>query len=215
MHYHLELIIPPTGYVDDTVKDAMSAFAEEIYDPDYGEWRDNPQGFYDWYVIGGRWTGAKAEALISEDEIDLFTDHLMNIGITVSGLQAGKPTLQPVDQAETVDALWCQWFPQWPGTQCPLFDHYNEGSDIWPLDAVPPGLTAAKVLIYNGDYPVFMLDTEIWNGVTHQPTAWDGNVLDAAQQWREALSTRSYNEDFKRKSTPGSDWLAVTIDFHR
>lgn len=53
MHYHAEVFVP-------TKKNYQNVVAE-IMAPHYEKWSDNDEesreGFWDWYVIGGRWSG--------------------------------------------------------------------------------------------------------------------------------------------------------------
>lgn len=54
MHYCLELIMPPTDDVKAAVEQILAPFREENTDPDASR-----QPFWDWYIVGGRWSGHK------------------------------------------------------------------------------------------------------------------------------------------------------------
>lgn len=61
MHYLAYVLIPAEGDVDDLVAEAMEPYDEnrevEPITEDGETWWHNPVGFWDWYQIGGRWTG--------------------------------------------------------------------------------------------------------------------------------------------------------------
>lgn len=61
MHYVAYVLIPGEGDVDELVTEAMAPYAEDREVEQFTEdgetyWR-NPVGFWDWWVIGGRWSG--------------------------------------------------------------------------------------------------------------------------------------------------------------
>ena len=58
MHYHIEILMPPTDDVEGTVKRALSPYMQ-------GE-DDGMPVWWDWYKLGGAWTGAKGNARRSE-----------------------------------------------------------------------------------------------------------------------------------------------------
>lgn len=63
MHYYALVIVPAEGDLDELVAEAMAPYdenehLEEYYDAKYGEtYQRNPHSLWDWYQIGGRWTG--------------------------------------------------------------------------------------------------------------------------------------------------------------
>lgn len=58
----------------------------------------------------------------------------------------------------------------------------------------------------------FMVRDRVWNGVTHQKTAWDGTLGSALAENLEKL--KNYKEEYAAKYTPNDDWLVVTVDYH-
>ena len=61
MHYSAYVLIPGEGDVDELVAEAMSPYdenrdVEQVTEDGETYWH-NPVGFWDWYQIGGRWTG--------------------------------------------------------------------------------------------------------------------------------------------------------------
>lgn len=223
MHHHLEIIMPPTASVEAAVAQIMSPFDESGSDEDGNP---NRHTFWDWYVIGGRWSGAKLECSLDPEKKDAFFAELTNRKVTVSGVQAGKQKLVPESQIIMVDALWNEFFPDAPVKVCPFFDHFNDQyknsdgfPDIMRLADVPKELTACHVIIAGPSWrddgmleARHMLQTEVWNGVTHVDAKWDGKVFAAIEEHRERL--RNAKPEYAEKHLPNDDWLVVTVDYH-
>lgn len=223
MHYHLEVILPPVANLVEAVAQILEPFREEGEDE---EGNQNFHAFWDWYVIGGRWAGAKLEATLNLEKKEAFYAELTKRGVTVSGVQAGKQKLQPESQIPMVDALWCEYFPESPLKVCPFFDHFNnqyQNSDGFPdvmrLKDVPRELTASHVIIagptWKDDESLearYMLQDSIWNGVTHVDTKWDGKVQTVIDEHKERL--KNAKPEYAAKHIPQDDWLVVTIDYH-
>lgn len=215
MHYHLEIIMPPVDDVEAALGQILAPFDE---DPHLNEGDESytKNSFWDWYVIGGRFSGAKIEYLLGEEKIGKFQKHLSEIGITVSKLQAGKQRLHPESQIPAVDALWNKWFPDSHVKVCPLFDHYNDQyskneskyGDVMKFSEVPMGLRSNRIILAGLDYggkkceAKFMIEDKNWNGVTHVKTIWDGTLEHALEMAAE------------KGHVPRSDWLVVTVDYH-
>ena len=187
MHYQLEIIMPPTDDVSAAVKEILTPFDENAED---SEDRSMRYVFWDYWLIGGRWSGNKLLSLLGDERLDAFRQLLADRHITAAGLQWGKPTLSPADQRPIVDAMWRDAFPDAPIFECPLFDYYKGNSgDVMMLKEAPRAITCQRVIVAAPDYKgerlesVYMIQESIWNGVTHVETTWD-------------------------------DWLVVTIDYH-
>ena len=65
MHYHLEIIMPPTKDVEEAVRQVLEEYSESWTDED-----GNPssRAFYDYYVIGGRYSGEKLQAGLDQSK---------------------------------------------------------------------------------------------------------------------------------------------------
>lgn len=221
MHYHLEIIMPPTEDVEAAIAQILKPFDENGSDED-GNLNLHP--FWDFWIIGGRWAGEKLKAGLDQEQLKKFYDKLKEIKITVHGVQCGKQELAPASQIPDVDAVWCEFFPESNTKVCPLFNHYNDqykNSDGYPdvmtFDKMPDGLTAERVIIAAPDYEdtlnaTFMIQQESWNGVTHIKADWDGKIKTAIEWHLKRLE--NYEGEYKRKSTPQDDWLVVTVDYH-
>lgn len=211
MHYRLEIVMPPTEDVKAAIEQIMAPFDEN------GEERSH--AFWDYWLVGGRWSGKKMLAKLGGDRMEKFHAILDEARFTVSALRAGKPTLKPESQIAKVDALWCEHFPDSPIKQCPLFDHYKgDIGDVMRLDEIPKDLTAGHVIIAGPDHTgegleaVYRIQDEIWNGVIHVKSEWDGKVSTAIETHLKRIE--SYRTKYIEKNTPKPDWLVVTVDYH-
>lgn len=211
MHYHLEILMPPTTDIQKSIEGVLEEFSE------YNE--ESRHSFFDWWQIGGRYSGSKLEAAVGHDKIDAFTEELKNRGVTVSGLVWGKQELSPSSQIEMVDALWREMCPG-GGDVCPIFKHSGDkmNGDVSALKSVPTGLKAFRVIVaapsYNGPEleAVFMVSQSAWNGCNHEDTTWDGTVSSAVRMFREKLD--NYSAEYRKRVTPHDDWIVVTVDYH-
>lgn len=218
-HEHNEIILPPVPDVEKAVAEIMAPFSEHLGEDDEDR---NGHPFWDWYVIGGRWAGAKTEAALDPDALAAFNQWMQDEKVMVSVLIAGKQTLADRATVEKVDAKWREMFPG-AGPHCTLFDHSAPRGaalpgDVCRLADLPARLGAYRVIIAgpkyddNGLEAVYMVSTRIWNGVSYLDTKWDGNVAGAVAAWREQLDR--YAPDYRARVTPAADWLVVTVDTH-
>ena len=221
MHYHCEIVMPPTDDIEAAVKEIMHPF-DEHEDENAGA------AFWDFWVIGGRWAGAKLKATLDPDKLDAFYKALQRRKVTVSGFTAGKQSLQPESQIPMVDELWGEFFPDQAGTACPLFAHSNDqydsssliNGDVCRYAQVPEALKMKRVIYagphhYDGEIELkgwYMLTTEFWNGITHQETTWKGDFEGADKMMRK--HSEHYADAYKDRVMPQPDWIVVTVDYH-
>ena len=57
-----------------------------------------------------------------------------------------------------------------------------------------------------------MISDDIWNGVMHVKTQWDGKLKTALDAHSEKI--KRYRDEYREKRTPKDDWLVVTVDYH-
>lgn len=211
MHYHLEIVMPPTDNVEGAVEEILAPFDEnneKSYMP-----------FWDYWKIGGRWSGAKTTSAFSEERMTAFHSALHDAGVTVSGLRTGKPTLNPASQIPKVDEMWRQHFPESAIKECPLFDHYKGAwGDVMRLGDIPADLEASHVIVAALSYDrkvteaVYMTQKDMYNGVSFIATTWSGKVADAISAHLDTI--KGYPDDYLARATPTPDWLVVTVDYH-
>lgn len=212
MHYHLEIIMPPTDSVKETIKNILAPFNE---DPEEGE--REIHAFWDWWVIGGRYSGQHIVSKYDHNKMDEFYKELKNNKITVSGLVFGKNELSPGSQIPFVDALWQTHFPEDDGP-CPLFKHSNNQyednySDVCQISNLPQHLSCSRIIITNSEFkPEFMIEDSYWNGVSWINSEWDGTVKKALKIYKE--KTKHYRDEWRDKNAIQPNWLLVTVDYH-
>ena len=229
MHYHCEIIMPPVAeeQVEAAVASIMKAFDEnpeaedaeyfckdEEGDDDPYKWPYNPHAFWDWYVIGGRWSGEKLKRSLDSEKFKAFCEEFDRRQFTVSGVTAGKQDLNPDSQIEAADALWREHFPD-TIDQCPLLDHAGDRlpGDLGTLGECPKELTACRVIIADAEgTTLWMVEDSVWNGTNFQETSWSGKVWDAIDQWEGRL--KDAKEEYRVPKMPSDEWLAVTVDYH-
>lgn len=211
MHYALEIIMSPVSDINAAVEEILLPFSE-----------NEPEAtcaFWDWWEIGGGYSGRKLEAVVPADKMEAFYAALKEKNVTVSCFTAGKQQLQPASQSVMVDALWRQMCPG-AGDVCPIFNHSGKqnNSDICAFADMPPNLTAFRLIIAAPDFngkkmeAVSMFSKEIWNGVNHEKTQWDGKVSTGVAMHVESLSR--YRKEYAEKVSPKPDWIVVTVDYH-
>jgi hypothetical protein len=222
MHYHCEIIMPPTYCVESAIEAIMKPFCEHD--------EDAPDAFWDWYVIGGRWSGTKMMAAYDEETLEAFNQWCLDEKITVSGFRCGKEDLAPADQIPKVDAKWNEMFPSPTGSPipCPIFRHSNKGELQLPGDTCQlkdaTNLSCERIIFaapgYNAESSsytgplkaTFMLSRSFWNGVTWQDASWDGTLESAMALFKKHSET--YKDEYRKLITPGDDWTTVTVDYH-
>lgn len=212
MHHHLEIIMPP-------VADDVNAAVQSILEP-FSENNDESRNtFWDWWQIGGRYSGSKIEAAVGQDKINAFQEELKRRKVTCSGLVWGKQELQPISQIPMVDALWREMCPG-GGDVCTMFKHSGNmmSGDICAYKDIPAGLTAYRLIFVAPKYESEKLEAKatysqsIWNGVNYEDTKWDGSVAAGIAAHLEKI--KSYQPDYAEKQTPKDDWIVITVDYH-
>ena len=229
MHHHLEIVIPPVENIEEAIGQIMKPF-DENPEPKEGSDEDDASStrysFWDWYVIGGRWSGSKLECTLNPDRKQAFFAELTKRKITVSGVQFGKQELSPATQIPSVDALWNELFPDAAVKVCPFFSHFNDQyqhshgfPDVMPLKDMPSCLTASHVIVagpsWENDAVLearHMVQDKTYNGISFVESAWDGLVLSAIDQHRSRLA--HCKPEYAAKHMPQDDWLVVTVDYH-
>ena len=220
MHHHLEIIMPPTAEVEKAVTTIMRPHSENL-EREWNEEEYNPNGWWDFWVIGGRWSGHKLKATLDKGQIDKFYEAMQEKKVTVSGITCGKQELQPASQIPMVDALWREYFPD-GGDVCLLFSHSNDqydsnsnlSGDITTVKDCPKDMTVQRILFSHVEPlgTAYMLTEDVWNGFNHMKTDWDGTISQALERQKESIER--YADDYKAKYAVTDDWLAVTVDYH-
>jgi hypothetical protein len=219
MHFHLEVIMPPTKDIEAALDKILLPFSEHE--------KDSDRPFWDYYGIGGRWAGTKETCRYDAEKLEQFHKNLKAAKMTVSSIQMGKQKLEPASQIPMVDQMWNELFPTETGeiTPCPLFAHANNqfdsndllACDICRVDEIAEKLTAHRVIIAAPGYQdeleaQYMLSVDEWNGVNFVQSAWDGKVLTVLEMFKSKID--HYTEEYQAKVTPQPNWICVTVDYH-
>jgi len=244
MHAVAEILLPPgTKDIKAAIDQVMNFFCNATEDDD-GKETIGECDWWDYWQIGGRWSGNKTKATIPQERLDEFCAELNRRGVTVSGFTAGKQELNPPSQIPEVDALWREWFPG-AGEQCQIFAHSGNRGDIidgniCTVADVPDNLTAERLILAGPHWDAAshpndleatdMIVTEYWNRCRHQKTDWDGNVAEGIRRFvakgteeaecykaRKTERGEEIDEEWvarKERKIPGPNWLVVTVDYH-
>lgn len=220
MHHQLEILMPPTSNVEQSVEQVLEQFSENADEED----RSN-NAFWDFWVIGGRFSGSKFQDSLDQDKLKEFREKLSEMKVTVSGVTCGKQTLQPSSQIESVDSLWRDYFPN-SVEACPMFSHSNDQyssesttyMDICELKNIAKNTKCGHFILATLNYAEtafkaeYMIEKSMWNGVNFVESGWDGEVSTAIDMAAE--KTKHYKDEYKEKRTPKGDWVLVTVDYH-
>lgn len=222
MHYHCEILMPPTDNVESAIEAVLEKFSESN--------EEASQPFWDWYQIGGRWSGHHITSKFDREKLAEFHEWLQAEKVTVSGVVAGKQELQPASQAKKVDKKWNEMFPSEKWVPCPLFSNAGPrfDDDICKLSEMAPALACHRFILAGPSFrnipdekdgkwdgplkAAYMLSDEVWNGVIHMKVQWDGKVSSAIKEAAEHF--KNYNPEYTAIITPSPDWLIVTVDYH-
>lgn len=227
MHYVAEVVIPPAkGNLSKHVENSVKQVMESFFDQDDEEEKEGHCDWWDFFVIGGRWSGHKVRATLDPKKLEWFHAELNRRNVTVSGVTCGKQRLEPVSQVPMVDALWRETFPG-KGDQCWIFDHARDQygrkgvymDDVCTVAETPEFLTCCRLIVAKPHWQHKtkleagrMIATEYWNRVEHQKTDFDGKVRPALLKMLEEKKDPDF---YKMQGIDlADDWLVVTVDYH-
>ena len=180
MHYHCEIWLPeiPTGEsLEELVAAEMAPFCE-----DGG---DNPEGWWDWYEIGGRWVGA-------HDDYDPAKD-LQNY--SKCDLCRGTGT-RPLDLHNTeVTPGYCNGCTgsfAGPGMSR-NFHNVPYSGDIIPIDQLPTDFTCFRLIAGERVLKTDEYQRNKKTGEYERVELWDGDVKRALGDIKGFLVTVDYH----------------------
>lgn len=193
--------------MEEVIAKAMNPFSEDPLVANTTDADADKYSFWDWYRIGGRFSGEHFLSTLDPEKLEAFSKELQEKKITVSSVQCGKQTLLPTNQSVLVNELWKKYgFP----SRCPFFDDVERNSyDICKMSEVSvEKFIASRFAVVDADKDLFsyMLAKSLYNGVTWQDSVWDGKIQSALDLYKEHYIGKKY------PVTPGS-WI-VTVDYH-
>ena len=193
MHYHAEVWVSEIGDITRQVAKIMGPHEEA-----YNEENESLEGFWDWWQIGGRWTGAHSDYDPAEDERNVEVcdicngtgfrrdalgnmERLKDITYTCNGCGRYDMEAKAWTHGDYGSGKCLKWPTQWA----------RHDGDIIPVDQVPDDLSCYTLMV---DGKVF--HKEEWGGENLVKTDFDGNVANRLQE----LGI--------------SDGFLVTVDYH-
>ena len=201
MQNHLEIIMPPVPMED------IKARVRAIMRPYNLSQASNHYGsFWDFYSIGGRWSGHKLIQSLDQDKLKAFKALLNKRHFMISPVGSVKSSLISETHIEEVDRLWQEYFPDSVMTQCPFFRHSHIPYyvDVMTVKECLE-LSAHHVIFVDGAGEArFMVQKMIWNGLNYQETTWDSTIKSAL-----VMCNLDAGEEVEMH-----DWLVVTVDYH-
>ena len=226
MHYIAEIVIPPEWDVTAAVTQVMDSFRSE---PDEEDGDLGEADWWDFWIIGGRFSGHKVQSSLDKSRLEEFNKELNRRNVTVSGFTSGKQELSPATQIPMVDALWREWFPG-AGDKCILFKHSNDqyrkdgyyAEDVCTIDKLPDRLECERLIVAGphwNDASKLMakrhLAAKFWNGVEHQKTDFDGKVKPALMAMLAELEKPPDQQCYSARGLSLSPaHKVVTVDYH-
>lgn len=188
MHYHAEVVLEP----DQELADLMAPHKES-----YDEKTEELSGFWDWYQIGGRYTGRKTDYNPEDDERNWETCRLCNgTGYRNDHVAQDARQKDPSYTCNgcghiTQDGQWThgkhgpgkalKWPTQWK----------SYAGDICAVVDTPEDLTCFTLIVNGSVYHM-----EEWDGKNWNNTGFDGKV---AKKLKELNVTKG---------------VLVTVDYH-
>lgn len=174
MHFHAEIWIPNVADVAEQIKKAMAPHEEE-----YSEDTDSFSGFWDWYQIGGRWTGVHNPDYEPEQDPQNIEkcDLCHGTGFRADEVGASARAKQPeytCNGCGTFDEETRKWThgPHGPGRRVKWPTQWASCKfDLMPVSDIRNDLTAYTLLV-NGD----VFHQEQWDGEKLNKTDYDGKV---------------------------------------
>jgi len=222
MHYNMIAVIRTSS--SESLRAATEADLGKVISTamaPYNEERSE-RGFWDWYVIGGRYAGSVLRSRLGHERLKVFDDALASRKVMVKAVRCGKEELADAQTEEVVDAIWRYMFPDSGLATCPLFKHGSPSQydkrgelpyDVCTVADVPQSHsvhTIALVTVNHADttYIDSLLHSEIWNGATFQKTTWDGTFGAALSHFNERLAR------YREPESVNPNDVVVTLDYH-
>lgn len=202
MHYHAEIWVKDPEKVNEQIENIMSPYYKELeikrHKEDGDVWFDNPNGFWDWWQIGGSYTGCHSGYNPAEDPANIEKCWLCNS----TGFRNDRLGKDSRIQDPSYTCNGCGYFnhdtKQWehgkygPGKRLKWPTNFTEHyGDIQAVKDIDNDLTCFTLI---ADGKIF--HQELWSGKTFEKTGFDGKV-------KQALSSLGIEDGF-----------LVTVDYH-
>jgi len=167
MHFHCEV------YFKERPKDVLKAVSE-VMRPFRERFNEVRSGFWDWWVIGGRFSGVHTETKLDPRKLKEFYRICKEKGLFCYGSENPEEVQKARRREE-----FLRLFPGFKGPIPSCRDAYKE--DGYPDDVVPveeiTGRLRCYTLILSGE----VLHLEVWDGNEFRKTDFDGYVKKALE----------------------------------
>ncbi len=207
MHYHAEVLLAlfkdePLDSIKALISKIMEPFSEHLevekYEEDGETYWMNPIGFWDWWQIGGRWTGKHDDYKPEDDPRNIEKCHICNS----TGLRDDKSGIEHRKKDPSYTCNGCGFY----NSETKLWEqsHYGKGmclswptnwadheGDIVPVQQIKKDFSCYSLIINNKVY-----HQEEWTGNNFVQTEFDGNVTN------------------KLKELNITDGYLATVDYH-
>ncbi len=198
-HYHCEVWLATTDDFEDQVKLIMDPFIGE-YDKDDG---DKMTGWWDWYVIGGRWTGVHSESYNPAEDRENWAKCEFCGG---TGTRYWKEGAKQCNACGITNDEGDKTYPFGVGMKL-NWGYVPFSGDIMRLDSIPPDLSSYSLLLKRGD----ISKTEVFHAQRYnEDGSWENSPPDifvdteyADTKVKEFLKSRGIEDGF-----------LVTVDYH-
>jgi len=157
MHSSVLIIAEPQENYPLYVQKVMEPYSEE----------ESKNGWWDWYVIGGRWSGELTEIKLDQDKLKKIREEFEKQGLNWISMEKTNEI-----QKEKSHKLWREFFGnEWKDEEIPIYrDSYAENGfndDIQPVSNFTPEqlklLNTAHVIDKDGCYSY----DSVWSGKTY------------------------------------------------
>lgn len=184
MHYHCEIWlpeIPENTTLEELIQTEMAPFIEE-----YNEETEELSGWWDWYALGGRWTGAHDGYEPAKDPANYAPCKYCS----GTGVRPGSSYFDGTDKpgCNVCNNKYQHTFPG----QALNFRFQPHAGDIIPISQLSEDFTCYRLIAGERMYIAERFNDELPPGEKFE-TIWDGNVKKVLGDARGFLVTVDYH----------------------
>ena len=182
MHYHAEVWVPINQNVPEQIEKLLAPHEEKYCGQDACEGKksgcETCGGFWDWYAIGGRWTGEHDKGYDATKERTNYERCWLCNG---TGLRSDALGIDERKRDPSYTCNGCGKFdrdtgkwshgPFGPGLALKHAPDFTPHMDVIPIEVIGDDLTCYTLMVAERVY-----HQKEWNGDDFIPTGFDGNV---------------------------------------
>ncbi|MFW5961985.1 MAG: hypothetical protein ACOCQR_00035 [bacterium] len=181
----------------------------------------NPNAVWDWYVIGGRWSGILSTSSLDEDKLESFYE---DYGDKVNNWSQEEHDIE-------AKKLFLSYFPNYKGKVPIVRDTYADGfyeDDVMPLSLVQPLVKDWLDNFFEVQIPELEQRLEYWkkeesnqNKIKYDPLTinmveYAEQKLSQAKKEEFSFDSNIFNIDYNNMQLPEdpNGWYVVVVDMH-